>query len=79
MNRTGASASEKRIYPPNLHEVETKEQLLSLIAWVTFVENEIKMCLLYWTKLNHRVNNNRNKLGFSKTNVEHLKKKFMKV
>ncbi len=43
MNRTGPSASkndsEKRIYPKNLHEVTSGDELLSLIAWVEFVKN----------------------------------------
>jgi hypothetical protein len=30
----------KKVYPRNLHEVKSKEELLSLIAWVIFVQKE---------------------------------------
>ena len=43
MERTGASSasnSKKRIYPGNLHEVKSREELLSLITWLQCVKNE---------------------------------------
>ena len=39
--------SKKKEYPRNLHEVQTKEELLSLIAWVKFVKKERKKFLEY--------------------------------
>jgi len=39
--------SKKKEYPRNLHEVKTKEELLSLIAWVKFVKEEREKMLKY--------------------------------
>jgi hypothetical protein len=67
MNRTGASASsasindsKKKEYPRNLREVKTKEELLSLIAWVKFVEDERKKMLEYKQRLSSQSDSNAN-------------------
>jgi hypothetical protein len=92
MNRTGASASsasindsKKKEYPRNLHEVKTKEELLSLNAWVNFVKEERedfmekKKYVFKPQKLN---NNNSNQLvniqGYTYKNRENFRKIIIK-
>ena len=92
MNRTGASASsassndsKKRIYPHNLHEVKSTEELLSLNAWVNFVKEERKDFMqkkqsgFYATKTNYGNHNqdalnNANEQGYTSRNRESFKK-----
>jgi hypothetical protein len=82
-SRTGASASSasnndsKKKYPRDLHDIKTKDELLSLIAWVNFVEKERKEFLKneVKTEVKNEVNsnngvsqafwNNRNSLGYT--------------
>jgi hypothetical protein len=90
MHRTGASSasnnvSKKRIYPENLLEVKTKDELLSLIAWVKFVKNEREKMLEYKQILSlqhksessnniHQIAlNDKNEQGFIYENRENFK------
>jgi hypothetical protein len=102
MNRTGAHASsassndsKKRIYPHNLHEVTSLEELLSLNAWVNFVKKERKDFMVnkqYRFKPqkynnNNNINQNVNIQGYTYTNreifrniiIEKLKEKFENI
>ena len=93
MFRTSSSASsassndsQKRIYPRDLHKVVSKEELLSLIAWVKFVKEERKKFLelkqqysLYpnTNSSNNNIHqvawNNKNRQGFTYINRENFK------
>jgi hypothetical protein len=73
--------SKKKEYPRNLHEVKSKEELLSLIAWVKFVKTEREKMLEYKQQLTSVQSdsdtnialNNKNHQGFTHLNREHFK------
>jgi hypothetical protein len=92
MERTGASSassassndSQKRKYPRDLHEVRSKEELLSLIAWVKFVkekrEKYLEIKQQHSLHPNNNINNinqvalnNKNEQGFTFQNRENYK------
>jgi len=50
----------KKKYPRDLHDVKTKDELLSLIAWVNFVEKERKEFMHHGKNNNNQNNNNHN-------------------
>ena len=77
--------SKKKEYPRNLHEVKSKKELLSLIAWVKFVKEEREKMLEYKQQYglypDSDTNNNihqiafnaKNDQGFTYLNREHFK------
>ena len=75
--------SKKKEYPRNLHEVQTKEELLSLIAWVKFVKKERKKFREYkqrsslQSESNNNINqialNDKNEQGFTYANRKNFK------
>ena len=98
MFRLASSASnndsKKKVYPRNLHEVTSKDELLSLIAWVIFVEKEredfmekkqyaYKPQKIYNNNNNQEVNEQgytfQNRENFKKIIIEQLKKKFKNI
>ena len=62
----------KKDYPLNLHEVRSKEELLSLIVWVKFVEKEreefMKIKQQYGLHSGNSSNNNINKVALNNKN-----------
>jgi hypothetical protein len=92
MNRTGASASsasnndsKKKVYPRNLHEVKSKEELLSLISLVKFVKKERKKFKSEkpsYTSNNPNLYqaswNDKNNQGFTFVNRDIIKRDFMR-